>query len=80
MAIPQIYILISIVAFLIIFFVVVFVRKDKRGKRLAPLARFSLLFVLAGIIFIENRLIGYILISLGILLAILDISLKLKKK
>jgi len=76
----QIYILISIIALLIIAFVVIFIRKDKKGKKLTPLASLSLIFVLAGIIFGNSRLTGYSLIGIGVLLAIIDIFRKLRKK
>lgn len=74
----QIYILISIVVLLIITIVVFFVRKDKKGKRLTTLASLSFVFVLAGIIFADSRLMGYSLIGAGILLAVIDIFLKSK--
>jgi len=69
----QIYILISIIALLIIAIVIFFVRKDKKGKRLTPLAGLSLAFVLAGVIFGESRVVGYGLIGVGVLLAVIDI-------
>lgn len=36
-------------------------------------------FVVAGIIFAENRLIGYGLLGIGVILAVVDIYLKTKK-
>jgi hypothetical protein len=75
----QIYILISIIILLIIAVIFIFVKKQKKQKAITPLAAFSLMFVLLGIIFGENRLIGYSLIGIGILLAIIDIFRKSKK-
>ncbi len=69
----QIYILILIIVLAIIAIIIFFVRKDKKGKRLTPLASFSLVFVLAGIIFGDSRLVSYSLMGIGVLLAIIDI-------
>jgi hypothetical protein len=76
----QIYILISIIVLLIIAIVIFFVRKDKKQKPLTPLAGFSLMFVLSGIIFGDNRLVAYSLIGIGILLSIIDTFKKSNKK
>ncbi len=74
----QIYILISIVVLLVIAFLVIFVKK-KRQERLTPLASLAFVFVLAGIVFGDNRAVGYSLIGIGVLLAIIDIVKKSKK-
>jgi len=76
----QIYILISIIALLIIAIVVFFVRGKKKGKKVSLLGGLGLMFVLAGIIFGESRLVGYTLIGIGVLLAVIDIIIKSKKK
>jgi hypothetical protein len=76
----QIYILISIIILLVIaILLIIFIKKDKKQKSLTPLAGIAFAFVLAGIIFGENRLIGYSLIGTGLLLAIIDIVNKLRK-
>ena len=79
MEVSQIYILISILALLIIAIVLFFVRGKKTGKPVSTLGGLGLIFVLSGIIFSDNRLIGYILIGIGILLAIIDIIKKKRK-
>jgi asparagine N-glycosylation enzyme membrane subunit Stt3 len=76
----QIYIAISIVVLAIIALLVFFVNKDKKDKKLTPLAGLAFGFILAGIIFGEDRLIGYSLIGVGVVLAIIDIIKKLKSK
>ena len=48
---PQIYVLIMIVALAVIAVVTFFVRKDKKGKPLTPLAGISMILVLAGVFF-----------------------------
>ena len=76
----QIYIAISIVVLAVIALLVFFVNKDKKDKKLTPLAGLAFGFILAGIIFGEDRLIGYSLIGVGVILAIIDIIKKLKSK
>jgi len=60
--------------------VVFFVRGKKKGKKVSLLGGLGLMFVLAGIIFGESRLVGYTLIGIGVLLAVIDIIIKSKKK
>jgi len=76
-----VYIAISITAFLIIAALVFFVKKNnknKKQKRLSTLAGLSFVFVIAGIVFADDRLTGYGLIAVGIILAVVDIIMKLK--
>lgn len=77
---PQIYILISVIALAIIMAIVFLVRRDKKGKRLSTLGGWALVFVLAGIIFGDDRLIGYSLMGVGILLAVIDILKKPRRR
>jgi hypothetical protein len=74
------YIAISIIALLIIAALVFFVKKNKKQKRLSTLTGLSFVFVIAGIVFGDDRLIGYGLIGVGIILAVVDIIMKSKKK
>jgi len=76
----QIYIVISIVVLAIIALLVFFVRKNKKQKRLSRLASLSFVFVIAGIVFSDNRLIGYSLFGVAIILGVIDIVMKLKEK
>jgi len=81
----QIYIAISIVVLAIIALLVFFVRKNKKEKKLTPLAGLSFGLILAGIIYIstnfgDSRLVYYGLMGAAVVLAVIDIVLKLKKK
>jgi len=78
MDVSQAYILVSIVILLVIAVVVFFVRGRKR-ERLTPMAAFAFAFVIGGIAFGDNRLVGYGLIGIGVLLAVVDILRKLNK-
>jgi hypothetical protein len=69
----QIYILISIVALaaVAIFMFVAF--RNKKVQRLTPLAGLGFGCIVAGMFFGEERLIGYSLLGIGVVLAIIDI-------
>jgi hypothetical protein len=54
----------------LLFFVV---GRSKREKRLSPLAGLAFALIFAGIFFGDNRLIGYSLLGVGVILAIIDI-------
>ena len=80
MNISQIYIAISIVVLAVIALLVFFVNRGRRENRLTPLASLAFIFLLAGVFFSDNRLIGYGLMGVGVLLAILDIFNRPKKQ
>ena len=76
----QIYILISVVAFSIIAALMIFIREDKnkRKKTLTPLTKLAFGFVLTGIIFSPIRLVGYTLMGIGLVFAIVDLVERLE--
>jgi len=57
-----------------------YVNKNKKEKKLSKLAGLSFAFIIAGIIFGDDRLVGYGLIGVGVILAIIDIIEKSKRK
>lgn len=78
MSSSQLYIFLIILALVLLFFLVFPFKKNKEQKKLTPLAGLAFGFVLAGIVFGEEWIIGYGLISIGILLAFIDIFRKFK--
>ena len=72
----QIYIAMSILVLAIIALLVFFGNKNRNEKKLTPLAGLAFGFIMAGIIFGDDRLIGYSLIGIGVILAIIDIIKK----
>jgi len=76
----QIYIAISIIVLAVIALLVFFMNKNKKDKKLSPLAGLAFAFVLAGIVFGDDRIIGYGLMGIGVVLAVIDMILKSKKK
>ena len=75
----QIYILVAIIALAGIMTVLVLTRK-KMNKSLTPLAGLAFGFIIAGIIFGDSRAVGYGLMGIGVVLAVIDIVKKLKAK
>ena len=49
------------------------VRNNRKENRLTPMAGLAFGFVLAGILFGDDRLIGYGLMGVGVILAVIDI-------
>ena len=65
---------IIVLAILAIFFV--FVRKNTGQKQPSRWVFLAFFLVIAGIVFSENRIIGYGLMGTGVLLAVIDIILR----
>ena len=76
----QLYVLFAIIVLAVVALLVFFTGRKKKDKGLSKLAAVAFAFVLAGIIFGEDRLIGYGLMGIGVLLAIIDIIIKSGKK
>jgi hypothetical protein len=80
MNISQMYIIVAIAVLAVIALLVFVVGKKGKGRQLTPLASLAFTFVLAGILFGENRLVGYGLMGIGLTLAVIDIVNKSKQK
>lgn len=76
MNISVMYILIAIVVLIIVAAMVFFLRVNHNDKRLTPLAGLAFAFVLAGLIFGQERIVGYGLMGVGVILAIIDMIKK----
>ncbi len=74
----QIYILIACVVLLVVAVFFGFARKKK--EKMTPLTILAFLFVIAGICFGDSQWIGYGLMGIGVLLAVIDIIRKFKSK
>ena len=70
------YILITIGSLLILGMLAYASAKSGRPEKLTPLTGLAFAFVLAGILFGEERLFGYGLMAVGVLLALIDIVKK----
>lgn len=74
----QVYILIAIIILAIIVCLMFWARKIRPNGRLSKLASLAFVFIIAGIIFGESRLIGYGLMGIGLVFAFIDIVKKFK--
>ena len=77
---PQVFVGLSIVTLALIALLVFVVGKGRRDKRLTPLSSLAFGFVLAGILFGDNRLIGYGLLVVGVILSLVDIHNSLRHR
>ena len=73
------YIAVAIAVLLIVVLLVFFARRNKSVKRLTPLASLAFAFVIAGAVFGDDRFIGYGLMGIGVLLAVVDIFVSMRK-
>jgi len=80
MNVTQIYLTISIVVLVVIALLFLVIGKSQKRYKLTPLAGIAFGFVLAGIIFGENRLIGYSLLGIGVILSVVDTFKRFKSK
>ncbi len=76
----QVYIAVSIIILAVIAALVFFVAKKREKASLTPLAGVAFGFILAGIFFGDDRMIGYGLMGIGVILAVADIVRKLRNK
>lgn len=74
----HIYVAISISVLAVIALLVIVSGKSKKQNRLTPLAGIAFGFILAGILFADDRLVGYSLLGIGMILAIIDIIKRYK--
>jgi hypothetical protein len=78
MEVSQIYILGSIIVLIIIAILMIFLKKKDKKRQLTPLSGLAFAFVISGIAFGSNRWVGYGLIGIGVVLAMIDILIKMK--
>lgn len=75
-----VFIIISIVVLAIVAFLVYYTSRKKPKEGFSKLAALAFAFIIAGIIFGEDRLLGYGLLGIGVSLAVVDIYVKLKNR
>lgn len=79
MSVSQIWVAASIVALALVAGFVFFVGKGRAENRLSPAASLAFGFIIAGLVFGENRLVGYSLMGAGVVLAVVDIAIRSRK-
>lgn len=73
MSTSSVFIAVSVVVLVVIALLMFLLGKRGKANRLTPLASLAFGFVLAGIVFGENRFVGYSLFGIGVIVAIIDI-------
>lgn len=73
MSASSIYTLISIVVLLVIVVVALILGRREPHNNLTPLGGLAFGFIIAGILFGANQVIGYSFMGVGLLLAVIDI-------
>ena len=72
MNLSSFFIVISIAVLAVVALLALFTGKSKEKNKLTPLAGLAFGFVLAGILFGDDRLMGYGLLGIGMALAVVD--------
>jgi hypothetical protein len=80
MNITQVYIVISIAVLAVIALLFILTGKSRMQNRLTPLAGIAFGFILIGIVFGDDRYIGYSLMGIGVIIAVIDMFRRLKSK
>ena len=74
----QIYLILS--STILVFVTILFLAARKKGKKLTPFLGLAWALILAGIMFGEDRLIGYGLMGAGVVLAVIDVYIAPKRR
>ena len=75
-----VYMLIAILTLAIVALLVFVVRGKRQGRRLSPLTGLTFGFILAGILFGSERVIGYGLLGVGLVLAVIELFISMRKQ
>lgn len=70
------YILIAILILLLLVVQIILIARGPKTRTFTPLAGLAFGFILAGILFGQNSLLGYGLMGIGVVLAMVDIVRK----
>ena len=80
MNVSQFFIAVSVAVLACIALLVFFMGGSRKENRLTPLASLAFGFVLAGILFGDDRLVGYGLLGIGVILAAIDMLRRSKSE
>lgn len=71
---------VAIIVLIIVVGLTLFTNRKKNDDGLTPLAGLAFGFILAGVIFSSYRLIGYLLMGIGAVLAVIDMQRRSKSR
>ena len=72
---PFVFVVVSVLVLLALVAILV-LRRGSFGQRLSPLASLALAFVISGIVFGDNRVLGYGLFAVAVAISVVDIVLR----
>ena len=72
MIFSQPYILIAVIIILATALLLFVIRRNSDVNRLSPIAGLAFAFIIAGIVFSGDQTLGYILMGIGLVLAVVD--------
>jgi hypothetical protein len=70
---PQIFIVLSIAVIAVIVLLLFSMGRFHRRNTITPIAGLAFSFVISGIFFGDDRMLGYSLLAIGVMLAVVDI-------
>jgi hypothetical protein len=76
----QTYTIVTVAVLAVIILLVLYISISRKEKMLTPLTDVALAFVLSGFLFSNNLSIGYTLLGIGAVIAVIDVFLRLWKK
>jgi len=74
------FMVLSVIILIIIGILLIVAWKQKKEHRISPLAMLGMVFVILGIVFGSDRLIGYSFLGIGVILSVFDIVKNRTKK
>jgi hypothetical protein len=80
MNLSEAYIFTAIAALAVIAILMIWIKPAGKPRNISPLASLAFAFIIAGILFGEEHWLGYELMGIGVLLAIIDIAIKYRAR
>jgi len=74
------FMVLSVIILIIIGILFIVTWKKKKEQQISPLAILGIVFVILGIVFGSDRLIGYAFLGIGVILSVFDLVTNRKKK
>jgi len=74
------FIVLSLIILVIIGILLIIAWKKKKEQHLSPLSLMGMVFIILGIVFGSDRLIGYSFLGAGVIVAVFDVVKNRKKK
>ena len=74
----QIYLLVTIVVLAVVAVLLFVFSKDKNALKLHPLTGLAFAFILSGLLFGDDKIVGYGLMGVGVIIAVIDMRRRSK--